>query len=141
MATPADADIVLKLYDLRREAVMRDARKFIAFDFNPQTQEEFAEIHKPNSPHNAYWRQVISFWEMAATLAVEGAVDADLFAKTNGEGLFIRAKFFELSEKATGKPFMPTTLKLIETVPAAKERFEGAVVMMRARREAAAKQA
>lgn len=119
---------------------MRDARKFVTFEFNPSTPEEFSEIHKPTHPGNAYWRQVISFWEMAATLATEGAVDPVLFAKTNGEGLFIRARFAELSEAATGKPFMPTTLKLMETCAEAKARYDGAAAMILARKEAAAKQ-
>ena len=137
MATPADADIVLKLYDLRREQTMRAARNFMGMEFNPQTVEEFSAIHQPSHPQNAYWRQVVSFWEMACTLALHGSVDTELFAETQGEAFFIRAKFAELSEAATGNPFMPKTKMLIEKSPAAKQRFEGLQKMLAARKAAA----
>ncbi len=134
MATPADADIILKLYDLRREEVMRKARNFVSFEFWPLTADEFKEIHSPANPNNAYWRQVISFWEGMAHLPLHGAVDRDLYLATQGEALFIRAKFAALSEEATGNPFMPNTLKLIESSPQAKAMYDGMVKNMSARR-------
>lgn len=138
MATTADADIILKLYDLRREETMRKARHYVGMEFWPTTLDEFREIHKPANPNNAYWRQVVSFWEMCATLALHGAVDADLFADTQGEAFFIRAKFAEMSEAATGNPFMPKTLKVIESSPIAKRAFEGVQRGLAARKAAAA---
>ena len=134
MATPADADIILKLYDLRREEVMRKARNYVGMEFWPQTVDEFKEIHKPTNPNNVYWRQVISFWEGMAQLPLHGAVDADLYLATQGEAMFIRAKFAEVSEQATGNPFMPNTLKLIETSEKAKAQFEGMQKGLAARR-------
>ena len=134
MATPADADIILKLYDLRREEVMRKARNYVGMEFWPQTVDEFKEIHKPTNPNNVYWRQVISFWEGMAQLPLHGAVDADLYLATQGEAMFIRAKFAEVSEQATGNPFMPNTLKLIETSEKAKAQFEGMQKSLAARR-------
>ncbi len=123
MATPADADIILKLYELRREQVMRKARDFVSMEFWPATKEEFSKIHHPGTEQNAYWRQVVSFWEMASTLALHGALDADLFADTQGEAFFVRAKFADLSQAATGNPFMPQTLKLIESNELSKQRY------------------
>lgn len=134
MATPADADIILKLYDLRREEVMRKARNYIGMEFWPTTVDEFKEIHKPTNPNNAYWRQVISFWEGMAQLPLHGAVDADLYLATQGEALFIRAKFADLSEEATGNPFMPNTKKLVDASEKTKAQFEGMVKNMAARR-------
>ncbi len=134
MATTADAEIVLKLYELRREEVMRKARHFVGFEFWPADVAEFKQIHQPSNPNNAFWRQVISFWEMAAQLPLHGAVDTDLFLATQGEALFVRAKFSELSEEATGNPFMPNTLKLIESSDKAKTQFEGMVKNLAARR-------
>ena len=134
MATPADADIILKLYDLRREEVMRKARNYVGMEFWPATVDEFKEIHKPTNPNNVYWRQVVSFWEMVAQLPLHGAVDSELFLATQGEGLFIRAKFGDLSQEATGNPFMPNTLKLIETSEKTKTMYEGLVKNVAARR-------
>lgn len=134
MATPADADIILKLYDLRREEVMRKARNYVGIEWWPTTVDEFKEIHKPTNPNNVYWRQVVSFWEMVAQLPLHGAVDTDLFLATQGEALFIRAKFAEISEQATGNPFMPNTLKLIESSEKVKIQFAGMMKGMAARR-------
>lgn len=134
MAIPADADIILKLYELRREEVMRKARNYVGMEFWPTTVDEFKEIHKPTNPNNVYWRQVVSFWEMVAQLPLHGAVDADLFLATQGEALFIRAKFAELSEAATGNPFMPNTLKLIQNSEKVKVQFESMQKGMVARR-------
>ncbi len=123
MATPADADIILKLYDLRREAVMRKARAFVALEFWPETKEEFSKVHHPGTEQNAYWRQVISYWEMASTLALHGAVDAALFADTQGEAFFVRAKFADMSQAVTGNTFMPQTLKLVESSESIKQMY------------------
>jgi hypothetical protein len=134
MATSADADIVLKLYELRREEVMRTARRFVSFEFWPEGVDEFKEIHKPTNPNNAYWRQVISFWEMAAQLPLHGAVDTDLFLATQGEALFVRAKFAEISEEATGNTFMPSVKKLVEGSEKATAQFDSMKKTLSARR-------
>ncbi len=75
---------------------------------------------------------------MASTLALHGAVDADLFADTQGEALFIRAKFAEMSEAATGNPFMPQTLKLIQSKDSIKAKYEATLKGLNARRAAMA---
>lgn len=134
MATPADADIILKLYDLRREEVMRKARNYVGMEFWPTSVDEFKEIHKPTNPNNVYWRQVISFWEGMAQLPLHGAVDAELYLATQGESLFLRAKFAQLSEEATGNTFMPNTKKLVDASEKARTAFEGMVKNLDARR-------
>jgi hypothetical protein len=134
MATPADADIMLKLYELRREEVMRKARNYVGMEFWPTTVEEFKEIHKPTNPNNVYWRQVVSFWEMAAQFPLHGAVDTELFVATQGEGMFLRAKFADISEEATGNPFMPNTKKVIESSEKAQSMFESVSKNLKARR-------
>ncbi|SDE68216.1 DUF4760 domain-containing protein [Terriglobus roseus] len=134
MATPADADIVLKLYELRREEVMRKARNYVGMEFWPASVDEFREIHKPTNPNNVYWRQVITFWEMAAQLPLHGAVDSDLFLATQGEALFIRAKFADISEEATGNTFMPNTKKLVDGSEKAQAQFEAVKKQLAARR-------
>src|SRR4051812_33541941 len=93
MATHYDAEIVLKLYDLRREEVMRTARNFMSTQFWPTSAEEVVKLMQDfGSEKNAYFRQVTSFWDMAATLVHRGAVDPDLFSDWSNEMFFIFAK-------------------------------------------------
>lgn len=127
IATHNDADIILKLYDLRREAVLRMARHWLVFEFNPKTPEEFlAVLQGGGTQENAYFRQVISYWEMAASLVVHGAVKSDLYLDSNGEGIFIFAKLYAFREvyaDKTGIPFMRQTAQLIDKYPMARDRF------------------
>jgi hypothetical protein len=124
MATAADAELILKLYEMRREETLRKARRFMVFDFQPKTLEELRAVSRDvGSEHNAAWRQVLSYWEMSASLVLRGALDADLFLDSNGEGILIYAKyhhFHEETEKASGNPFMRNTAALIEKYPEAK---------------------
>lgn len=133
MATAADAELVLRLYELRREETLRKARRFMVFDFQPETLDELRAVSRDvTSENNAAWRQVLSYWEMAASLVLRGAVDPDLFLDTNGEGILLYAKFHHFhaeTEKQSGNPFMKHTAELIEKYPAAKTRYENFLKM------------
>jgi hypothetical protein len=128
MATAADAELVLKLYELRREDTLRAARRFMVFDFHPKTLEELRAVSRDaKAPKNVYWRQVLSYWEMAASLVLQGALDAALFLDSNVEGILLYAKFHHFhveTEKASGNPFMVQTATLIEKYPVAKTKYE-----------------
>ena len=137
MATAADAELILKLYELRTEATMRAARKFVA-GFNPSS---FDELRALQGDHEAYWRQVISYWEMASALVLHGALDPDLFLDTNGEPFYYYAKFtpfFGDYRKALGQPFMPKFAKLLEKYPAMQERYTAMLARMQAAKTQAA---
>ena len=129
MATAADGELILKLYEMRRETEMRKARRFVVFDFQPRTVEELRLVSRDlNSPHNSAWRQVTSYWEMAHGLVLHGAVDADLFLDTTGEGILVYAKYHHFhieTEKQTGNPFMRNTAAMIAKYPAAQKLYEG----------------
>ncbi len=128
MATTADAEIVLRLYELRREETLRKARHFMAFVFQPKTLEELRAVSRDvTATENAAWRQVLSYWEMAASLVLQGGVDADLFLDSNGEGILLYAKFHHFhaeTEKKSGDVFMKQTAALIAQYPAAKVLYE-----------------
>jgi hypothetical protein len=127
LATPADAEIILKLYQLRTEAVMRQARAWIGGEFWPQTVEDFAAVaENPADPHNAWFRQVITYWEMAAAMVLHGAVSAELFVDSNGEGFFLLAKFAPILDAIREKNpyFMGKTSELINRFSAASQRYE-----------------
>lgn len=129
MATAADGDLILRLYEMRREAEMRKARRFMIFDFQPKTLEELRAVSRDlASPHNPAWRQITSYWEMAHALVLHGAIDANLFLDTNGEGVLIYAKFHHFhaeTEKQSGNPFMRNTAALIAKYPAAQRLHDG----------------
>lgn len=89
--THADADLVLKLYDLRREAVMRASRKTL-LGWVPTSFEDVRALTNLEHPDNAAWRQVSSFYEYAFGFARHGIVPPDFLAEYNGEGLLLYAK-------------------------------------------------
>ena len=89
-----DAELVLRLYDLRREPVMRESRRFITAEFWPRSAEELLAVTKPDHPANAPYRQVAGYWEMAFSLARHGIVNPDYLAENSGEGFFVLAKAF-----------------------------------------------
>jgi hypothetical protein len=117
-ATPADAEIVLKLYDFRREAVMRDARNWFLMKFWPaNAQDVLAVANAFGTQENAYFRQILSYWEMAASLALQGAVHPDLFMDWSGEMMFFFAKvqpiLTEVREATKNPNFFAKVEKLI----------------------------
>ncbi len=126
LATPADADIILKLYELRTEAVMRASRAWVIGEFWPNTADEvLGLLANYADPHNPQLRQVMGYWEMAAALVVHGAVSAELFVDTNGEGFFLLAKFAHILEEIREKnpPFLSKTSELTVRFLTAGQRY------------------
>lgn len=87
-----DAELVLKIYDLRREAVMRESRDAINRDYWPRNEAEATAVLQPEHPLNRAYRQVSTYWEMVYGLAKHGVVHADFLLDSNGEGLLLFAK-------------------------------------------------
>lgn len=93
-ATPPDAHTILYLYDLRRDDEMRKARHFISAEFWPASAEDILAIARAfPSPENTWMRQVTTYWEMAASLVLRGALNEDLFYDSSGEMYCVYAKF------------------------------------------------
>lgn len=125
--TPTDADLILKLYDLRREAVMRNARRYMGGEFWPASADDvIALLSNPADPNNAFIRQVLGYWDMAASLVVFGTLNEALFVENAGEMFFYYAKI---------KPFLkqirerfPTAMlnieKVAERTPQARRKLE-----------------
>ena len=111
-ATAADAQLIMKLYDLRREAEMRKARSWWVGDFWPQSADDFLKVSGAmGSQENNWLRQVGGYWSMAASFVLQGALNEDLFLQpaVSGEMYFVFAKVHpflkELREKI-GDPHM-----------------------------------
>jgi hypothetical protein len=78
MPTPFEsATLNLQLFDLRREPVLRDARAWFLNDFNPESVAELASI--AGGPRNATFRMVLGYWDMAASLVTDVAIDGEAF--------------------------------------------------------------
>ena len=145
-ASPADADLILKLYDLRREAVMRQARQWIAVNFWPESTDDIIKLLSEfGSQENAYFRQVTGYWEMACALVLNGALDETLFFDTNGEMFFIFAKvrryLKEFRQKMNAPEAMLRMEKIATSTPRARQRLElmeKRIADFRARAKAAA---
>jgi hypothetical protein len=104
--TTADAQLILQLYDLRREAEMRKARAWFA-GFWPEKAEDVVEvINNFGTQENAWYRQVSGYWDMAASLVLSGALNEELFTDCNGEMWFIFCKI---------NPFLKEVREIIKT--------------------------
>jgi len=87
-----DADLLLRIYDLRREPVMRESRAAIQRDYWPRNEREAVEVLRPDHPLNRAWRQTTAYWEMVYSMARHGVIHAEFLAENNGEGLFVFAR-------------------------------------------------
>ncbi|HYP04873.1 MAG TPA: DUF4760 domain-containing protein [Bryobacteraceae bacterium] len=123
MATNQDADLILKLYELRREPKLREARDWVATQFRPKSAQDVVDTVM--SEKGAYLRMVVSYWEMAAALVNHGSINAELFHDTNGEYLLVYAAiepFIAGIREQMGSPRMFRNLeKLVQESPEGRE--------------------
>src|ERR1700719_513563 len=78
-------NLMLRLYDMRREPRLREAREWYVNHFRPASAEELMAQCPPGSQENAFMRMVLSYWEMAASIVNRGLIDEDLFFENSGE--------------------------------------------------------
>lgn len=114
MSKVESADLILKLYDLRRETKMREARNWI-FSFNPTSAEHYFQTMM-DPEVGGYLRMVTSYWDMAATMVNHGAIDADLFNETAGEHFMVFAKIQPFLAEFREKMQSPEAFKNLEKV-------------------------
>lgn len=91
-ATYDDANLILRLYELRREETLRKARAWFGSQFNPGSAEEMFTKYPPTSQENTYFRMVVSYWDMAASFVTSGVLNQELFFESSGELLFVWEK-------------------------------------------------
>lgn len=107
-----DAELVLRAYDLRREPVLRDARRVIARDFWPRRLDDLLALARWDHPHNEAFRQVAAYWELVYGMARHGIVHPEYLAESSGgEGLILLAKVepFLAEFRATAPGFLANT--------------------------------
>lgn len=114
-ATYDDANLILRLYELRREETMRKARQWFG-TMSISSVEEMQKIAPQGSQENAYLRMVTSYWDMAAGFVTSGVLNQDLFLQTSGEILFVWEKVRDLVPAFRAMMKNPNVMKNLETV-------------------------
>jgi len=93
-----DAELLLRLYDLRREAKLREAREWFTREFQAESFADLVKKYPRGSEDNARFRMVVSYWDMAASLVNHGLIKGEFFFENTTE-------FWVVWEKI--KPFVP----------------------------------
>jgi hypothetical protein len=140
MTTPFESgQLILKLYELRRDSVLREARAWFVRDFNPDTIDDVQAVLA--SERNPHFRMVVGYWDMACAMVTHGAVDRQMFLDTNGEVFATFSKIHpllaEIRQLASGPAFAKHIEEVVLAAPGALERL--AMLRQRFRTMAAAR--
>ena len=129
--TATDAQLILQLYDLRREAEMRKARNWWVGEFWPKNADDFMKVaFAMGSQENNWLRQVHGYWSMCASFVLQGVLSSDLFLQpaVSGEMFILLAKIYPFLEdlrKKAGDPEMFGTIEqVIMSSKYGRERFK-----------------
>ena len=88
-ATYDDVNLVIRLYELRRDERLREARRWFAASFKAKTLDEFHALCPPGSEPNESYRMVVTYWDMVASFLTSGVVNQELFFQSGAELLFV----------------------------------------------------
>jgi hypothetical protein len=93
-AKQQDVGLILKLYELRRDEMMRRARNWYVTEFQPESAKDIIRLMISGQEQSAYYRMVTSYWDMAASLVNNGGIDEKMFLEANTEhiGIFASEK-------------------------------------------------
>src|SRR5271154_4770713 len=150
MAKPnaTDAELILKLYDLRREAELRKARQWWVVTFAPQSVDDFMKVSAAfGTPENNWLRQVLGYWGIATSLVNNGALNRELFLEPSfcGEMVLIYAKvkpfLKELREKMKNPQFLMGIESVATSTAKSREFVKRMEANMAARRKSIAESA
>jgi len=126
MPTPYEsAKLILQIFEMRRETLLREARLWFVRDFNPVTIDDFKTDLA--GPHNAHIRMVVGYWDMASSLVTHDAIDREMFLDANGEIYATFAKIQHLLPEVrqiSGPNFAKHLEKVVMSVPGIEERLE-----------------
>src|SRR5215467_12782852 len=114
--TYQDIDLILRLYEMRRETRMREARRWFATHFKVKTMDEFNVTCPPGSEPNASYRMLTSYWEMVASFVTSGVLNQELFCQSNREFLLVWERIRDLEPEYRKAVSSPVEWKNPETV-------------------------
>jgi hypothetical protein len=121
-----EAALILRLYEIRREDEFRKAREWFDTEFDPKSAQDIIDLMQSGFEKTAYFRMVLTYWEMVAGLVNYGAIDSGLIHKTNVEHLRYYAKiepFLDEVRTAFGGEFLPELDKLVKSAPGFEKRL------------------
>ncbi len=116
-----DAELLLRLYELRREEKLRRARDWFLREFRAESMEEFQQKFPRGSEENAFFRMVVSYWDMAASIVNHGLIKEEFFFENTNELWVVWQKVKHLAPSAREMRRNPHLWKNLETVA---EKFE-----------------
>jgi len=123
-----DVELILKLYELRREEGLRRARKWYFTEFNPQSAADVVKVLSSGHDGSAYYRMIVSYWDMAASFVNNGGIDEKMFRDANGEhiGVFSKIEPFvaEVREIIGFPEYLMQLETLVRNTPNASARLE-----------------
>jgi hypothetical protein len=141
--TAEDAQIIMRLYDLRREPEMRKARSWYAGWWPRSTEDVLKVLNDYGAQENAWFRQVNGYWDMAASFVLRGALNEELFFDSGGEMWFTLAKLQPFLKEVRQKAGIPQGFVRLEKVATrskdGRERLQMMLKRAEARRAATAK--
>jgi hypothetical protein len=111
-----DANLLLRLYEIRREEKLRKARHWFLFEFNPTSWKEIRDHYFTGEEEDNYIRMVGTYWDMTCALVQQGVLNKELFYTTNGEHLTVWSKikpWVEEARKARKNPLLYRNLENI----------------------------
>lgn len=115
-ATHDDANLILRLYEIRREDTMRTARSWFAANFRPKTVEQVHHVAAPGTRENAFFRQVSSYFEMVASFITSGILNKELYFQSGGELLLTYLRlhpFLQAWRETTNNPDAYRNLEIV----------------------------
>jgi hypothetical protein len=123
-----DALVIIELYKLRCDPLMRTARAWFASEFSPQSGRQIVELLTSGQQESAYYRMVASYWETTSSLVNNGGVDEKLFLDANTEHLVVFAKlqpFIEEIRQTIGEPdYLEHLERLVMKVPNIEKKLD-----------------
>jgi len=115
-ATYDDANLLLRLYEMRREEKMREARAWFVANFKPKSMADIHQLCPPGSESNARMRMVSTYWDMAASFVTAGVLNADLFYANSREMLLVAIRLRPVLAEIRAAYKDPTFLANLEAV-------------------------
>ena len=125
---PLDVIAILKLYEMRSEALMREARKWFFSEFAPRSGKDIVRLMLSGEKQSAFYRMVVSHWEVAASFVNNGGIDEKLFLEGNSEHLVVFAKLQpfinEIRETIAEPDYLSNLERLVMRVPDIEKKLE-----------------
>lgn len=128
MSKQEDVMAILRLYELRRDPLMREARKWYVTEFKPESAMDIVQLMMAGAEDSARYRMVTSYWDMACSFVNNGAIDEKLFSEANGEYLVVYARIEsyipEVREMFSEPDYLLHLEQFVKRIPNAAQKIE-----------------